>query len=296
MVAKFIKRIGIIFVVVVAILFVFRCLYIVQLGKIRIDKKTHILVCGDSHTQCALNDSILKHSLNVSNSGEVYINTYNKIKILKNDNPQIDTIILAYGFHSLSGGTDNFLTKEIWTRTGFPTYVPILDNSSLLDVLSQNTVGVLKASPNIFQEMLNSMLDSKYSFMGYYNNTGHSVLNEHEMEVTLNRHYYKEKNVEQGFSPLAEKYLRAIVQYCNDKHVKLILLNTPITEEYYNRIPDKFVKHYYAIANELKQNATLIDMHSFKLENKMFGDADHVNEYGATVFTEKIDSLINNSR
>jgi hypothetical protein len=94
------------------------------------------------------------------------------------------------------------------------------------------------------------------------------------------------------FSNIQEDYLKQIVGFCSQKHLKIILLNTPICKAYYDSIPVKFINKFYSVVNELKQQAVLFDFHALDMEERNYGDADHLNSLGAKVFTMKLDSLL----
>src|ERR1700757_670909 len=112
MIRKFINKVALLSAIVLAVLCVFKYVYDKRIEKIKINAEVTTIICGDSHAQCAVDDSILNHSLNVANSGEPYIYTYNVIKVLKNDNPQIKVVILGYSFHSLAKAEDDFIMED----------------------------------------------------------------------------------------------------------------------------------------------------------------------------------------
>ena len=83
-------------------------------------------------------------------------------------------------------------------------------------------------------------------------------------------------------------YLKKIVALCKTNKIKLVLINPPITRDYFKKIPPKFISNYYTTIAELKGNVEFWDFHSLALEKKCYGDADHINSYGAKILTQKI--------
>ena len=66
MIYRFFKKIAILVALILVILTVFLVYYHNQIDNLKIDNNINVIVCGDSHTQSAINDSILEHSLNIS--------------------------------------------------------------------------------------------------------------------------------------------------------------------------------------------------------------------------------------
>ena len=75
--------------------------FLIRLPKADIGRERHILVLGDSHTECAVDDSVFSRSANFSKSATAFIYTYGAIKKLVADNPQVDTVLLSFQFNSL---------------------------------------------------------------------------------------------------------------------------------------------------------------------------------------------------
>ncbi|MEP6711607.1 MAG: hypothetical protein ABJA37_04280 [Ferruginibacter sp.] len=276
---------------------VFTWTYYHQVAKVKFGKNINIMVCGDSHTESAVNDEILQHSINISHSSEPYFYTYNVIKTLINNNPRINTIIMGYSFHSLSGSYDVAIFKEEFTKTMYPDYLPILDARSISTLVSKNIYGISRSIPNVLKNMFYSILNkpsnvASYPFIGHYYKSRNSNINDSTINKAIMRHYYKKDSAECEFSAIQEEYLKQIIQFCNNRNIKLILLSTPVSKGYYDKIPIKFVNNYYLKASEFKQQANLLDLHDLKLSKECYGDGDHINEYGAKILTTKLDSLL----
>ena len=60
-----------------------------------------VLIIGDSHTECAINDSILNNSMNFSQSGDNYLYSYTKLTLFKKNNPKLKHVILSYSYFNL---------------------------------------------------------------------------------------------------------------------------------------------------------------------------------------------------
>ncbi len=295
MVSKFISKTILLFSLILAALTVFSGIYYYHVRKIKIDKNVNIIICGDSHTECAINDSILKHSANISIPEQSYIYTFNILKILTKSNPQINTVIIGYSFHSLSAFYDSIFLHNIEYRC--PHYMPILDFNSISVLLSSNPIAVVRSSPNVFSCMLKSLFIkssdfSSYPFIGHYYASTVSKVTESNINNSIRTHYI-DLPPNQFFSSAQEKYLLQIIDFCSKKHIKLILLNTPVNKEYYSKIPAKFIEKYYSFSQSVKEQAILYDFHDLDLPKNCYGDSHHINAFGAKILSLKLDSLLN---
>lgn len=295
MISKFVIRLLFLSGIILLILSLFFGYYRVFIIKLKLDKNISIIVAGDSHTQSAVNDSILNHSVNVSQSSEPYIYTYSIIKFLIKNNPQINTVIVGYSFNNLTESYNEVIFEEEWTKLNYPKYLPILDTESYWLLIARNAIGILKSLPNICSATMKVMFKpveiSVFPFLGHYYGSPHSNLNDSTINVAIKRHYLKESG-HQELSDIQVKYLRKIVQFCNHRQVKVILLNTPVNRKYFDKIPAKFIRKYYSIAKELEQQTIFIDLHDYHLADSCFGDGDHLNMYGAEILSRELDSLV----
>ena len=298
MVIKFLKKTLLMFSLIAIVVGVYVLIYKYQISKIKINKNIHILVCGDSHTQSAINDKVLNRSINVSQSSEPYLASYNVIRTLTNNNPQIKTIVLGYSFHSLSNFYDDVVYKEKYKVDFYARYLPILDFESIKKISNHNFRGLIKSFPKSLNTWItlknlpniNEIDYKNFIFFGNYYLSKTSDFNEKTIKSSIQRHYF-ELNRLANFSIIQEKYLEKIVKLCAKKNVKLYLINTPISNDYLKKIPKKFIIKYYNTIQEIGDKAILIDFHDLKLKNYCYGDGDHINAYGAKILSLKLDSI-----
>ena len=299
---KFIINISAYFIIIVILIIGSIIIYKHKINHLKFSGNISILICGDSHTECAINDSIIKNTINISNISEHYLYTYNVLKLILKNNTQIKTIILGCSFHSLGKNYDKVIYKNDKDLEMYSKYLPLLDNESILEILTKNQLDLIKSSVGIFSETINSIVKNfktyqDYPFIGKYYSSKKNNLNDTTIRSAIIRHYYQKNGKIQDFYSFSQiKYLNKIVNLCLKKNIKLILINTPISNEYYKKIPSKFISNYYSTISGLSKRIEFWDFHSLKLENNCYGDGDHLNYVGANKFTLKIDSLINNHK
>lgn len=270
-----------------------------NLPDFSLPKDKTILICGDSHTQCAINDDILPGSINISNNAEHYFYTFAKIKKLVSQNRQINTIILGYSFHSLSEYHDKFLFDGNYTINMYPKYFGVLDKEEITFLLKRNFLGIVEKLPRLTTKNLYFLLSNitttptfqSFPFWGGYFSKEANNLSEHILEKRLSRHYLNGKEL-QSYSTIQSLYLKKILSFCISNDIEPILINTPINKKYKKKIPLKFQENYYGHYAKLSQYAKVLDYSTFELPDEAFADIDHLNAKGANIFTKELKASI----
>src|SRR5437868_6763768 len=91
----------------------------------KIDRTKNILVIGDSHTECAIDDSSFRRAANYSKSATAYIYSLAALRKLTADNPQIDTVLLSFHSSSLLYERENaWLYDESEMARQIPVFLP----------------------------------------------------------------------------------------------------------------------------------------------------------------------------
>ena len=122
MMRKFIFRIIAYFLILITIIVGSLFVYKYKINNLKLKENISILICGDSHTESGINDSILKNTINISNISEHYLYTYNVLKLILNNDNKIKKIILGCSFHSFGKKYDDVIYKndkelEMYTRS-----------------------------------------------------------------------------------------------------------------------------------------------------------------------------------
>jgi len=265
--------------------------YNLKLRSLRIDPAISTLICGDSHAQSDLNDGIIPRAVNIAQSSEHLLYTHQKLKLILPRNASIRTVILSLSFHSFSSFYDRLILKSHFTDQMYPQYFLMMDWQRRWFLLCHDPAGMARALPGIIRELgalARARRYSDYSFWGYYYHSDHSNLNEGMVTEAIRRHYYQGNEL-QGFARYQEPYLERIVRLCADQHVRLILVNTPVSPQYAARVPQKFIDHYDAVVAALAgKEGRLLDYHDLNLPAQWYGDGDHLNARGAAFFSGKV--------
>ena len=248
------------------------------------------IVCGDSHTQTAIDDSILSDCINLSNSSEHYLYSHSVLNLTLQNNPQIKRVILGISYHSFGEFYDKYIFGEK-SKYMYSKYLPILDKETLDDLYRNNPLELTLQFPNTLKKIAKSIKYSKYNqfpFYGAFYKSYRSNLNDSRIGKAIQRHYYNEVGNQQEYSFMQKKYLNRIINLCFINDVDLILINTPVSIEYKKNIPKKIIMNYYNTLDSLENKFVFWDFNDLKVEDKCYGDGDHLNYLGAGILSPLI--------
>ena len=294
---SFIKKSLIFILIPLIFLIIVIFIYQNRVVDLKIENNIEIIISGDSHTQSGIIDNLIPNSLNISQSSEHFFYTYNVLKFLFRNNPNIKTVILGTSFHSFGEFYDEWVFEQ--SKIMYPKYFPILDKESRNFIYSKNFFGFIDSCPFLLKEILVSILNvsnyQDYGFLGKNYISYKKNLNDSIIDRDIKRHFMKNGDVEQDFSKLQILYLNKIVELCSINDIKLILVNTPITTKYLDKIPEKFITNYYRNIKHLGSKVVFWDFHLSNFGDDCFGDGHHLNTFGAEKLSRLIDLKLDNT-
>lgn len=282
---KFLKQLlvfSILFFNLILLILVVSKVFTANSFKYKIDPKKNILILGDSHTQCGLNDIEMKNMLNLSESADTYFYSYVKLKKLVANNRQIDTLILGYANHNISKAQDQWLKSSNINSFKLPIHFFLFDNTDLKNFVKIAPYVFFENIPKIIKTNITHVIRihkkepiNKFGIGGYLS-----------LNKILNSVPTRDKKVEvrnQSYSKTDIDFLKEIYALCLRHNIKLILLNTPVYS------PEKIRSgnlNYTLFANKMFKRATLIDYSKMKFDEKYFADETHLNNNGSTLFSK----------
>jgi hypothetical protein len=254
--------------------------------KISIAQKD-ILIVGDSHLRSSLNPLKMNSAINICQNAEPYYLTYLKLKFLLQKNVKPDTLIIGFGHQNLSNFNDYKLKDKFWN-------VGIFDKYYLLtkDIVNISNIDIdyLKLFIAYSRNMcLIPRLDHYQNFIGQFEARKENKIKENYQKRIDLHYFYKDY----GISDLCISYLDSIIDISEQNQITPILLGTPVTDQYYQLIPEEIIERYALIKAEYsKEGIRVIDLTRAKYSIDYFYDSDHLNFLGAKKFSEEINFLL----
>ena len=280
---KLIKR-GILFLIITGIVSLIVGFLSVLISKKTFDykfkEKKNILIVGNSHTECSINDSIISNSVNLSQSATSYFYSYIKIREFTKSNPQIDTVIISFSDNDLS--LDRIWASQIPKK--MTRHIILFNKDDYLDLFKSNPVEVSFQTFILYSDFYN-LHTQKRDFIGSYNKINVNKIDEAIIEFNLSPPI-----IDTNIAIIELKYLLKIYNFTQENKIKLILLNTPIhpiLEKHFSVIRQR----NFQIASEQMPNATYFNHTSFVLENSMYADLSHLNNIGSNKYSEFLQSI-----
>ena len=241
---------------------------------------TSVLIIGDSYFERALNPKLFANAQNISQSAEPLFVSYWKLKSIS-QKIKIDTLLLSFSHHSISGYNDNKMIDKTWAYEMFRRVFPIVDLSEI--PVDYDT----KVYYNVyFRNMFLYPKINYLSFIGAYEPSKGS--NIAHIDEAIKRHFYKGDTIH-GISEVSVHYLDSILYVCEKKNIVPVFVSTPVTKQYFSQIPSTFINSFKTVKDKLNKKGFLILDYSQKpYEDVYFKNGDHLNQKGATEFTLEI--------
>lgn len=261
------------------------------LNEITKHKDIKYLIAGDSHIRQTFNDENIKHCKNIGQNSESYYFTYFKLKKILSYNTKIKTVFLGLSYHNFSGYTDDFIFGKYSDAISKNYFfiLPWYEKTKLFIKNSDESNNFIKSVLATSKKNINR---NEKSFVGAYNNVFvNSKANLKSIDKRIKSQYFiTETRIHQP-SELNIKYLYKIIELCKRKNVKLIFLNPPLEESYFEKIPAVYQKYYNSFID--KNNIQVWEFQNIKLDSSCFiPDGDHVSAKGAQICTNALNDYI----
>jgi hypothetical protein len=291
---RFLKRIG---------LFVFPLLFLVVsvafVSKKIINNRpvftlsatTETLILGHSQAECGLNDSLIQGSKNLAQGGEAYFYTYQKLRKLLPENPQVKTVFLSFSNNQIEKKMDEWTYDDKHLSNYFPKYSGQLDAEDYSLLMKYNPKKVVSGELKALKNNLSFILKNQKSYLDNGNWGGYLYLKRNKIDSLLKGNYsaFLKEETSNEISEINLNYLKKIVSLCNQKNVKLVFFRTPIHPKLFDSYDEKTFQN---IRTKQFNSIPFLDFHDFKLENDEYGDFNHLNFKGAAMFSKHFNSII----
>lgn len=284
-------------------------------------ERIRYLVMGDSHVMRGVDPLILDRSgtsYNISTVGEQYRFTYYRLKhIIEDDGKKVENVILPMGLHTFSTRYSDegmFVNNYFWSK--YLDYFELGREMGKVPFFIQrgiegHLIPYLRGYENFIRffsswhdggEPFSYLLTGESSHPsrgGFVPKGGDYSMAADPMRVALGRasEFFK------GRSPYDKnliEYFYKTIELCERKGINIILVSMPVTKNFYSASVsyilsgDKAFDEFY-IENEVRKRYGLHVLDSLIVyfdRDDLFFDSDHLNSYGAEVFSRRLGELI----
>ena len=273
-----------------------------RVDKLLFEEGDHIeyLILGDSHIQRGLNPLEFDNAFNFSSVGESYVQTYYKIAtILRKNLKQVDAVLLPCDLHSFSAyRNDRMRDSYYWVK-----YIDYIELGRYKNDLSSYLIKWVKGTfvpysdggkKNIFDFITKGKSDE--ILKGHIAYEGDFSRKKAQDEIAAERAGFHLAGQDYT-DPEMYHFFSKIIEVCTEHDVKVFLLKTPVTMEYYlqaTKLVDE--NRIYRKAEAIYQgnpNVVVLDYQKvFFDRDEMFYDPDHLNGAGAREFSSMLNAKL----
>lgn len=249
----------------------------------KIEPNKNILILGDSHTEYAIDDSILKNSINLSHSADSYFYSNLKLRKMKKENPQIDTLFLAFSNHNLlTDYDDRWLFNTAHIKSKLRIYTDLMSFSDFLFLFKANPSAVMQGIIELPKYSLKLLIKGNLRDRGL---GGFKATNRNRLKEDINQRKKNKTQRKLEYSKYELNHFFSIVNFCANNNIELILISTPIHQEY-NKMKGKEIQLLNNFYNAKLSHIKFLNFTEFDIPDDSFQDLDHLNAKGARLFTE----------
>lgn len=247
-------------------------------------EEARVIIAGDSRIMTSIDPEKIDSSVNIAQNSESYVITYHKLKLILENNDNVEQILLGFSYPSFSAYLDGIFEDDIATADVLTRIYPLmsLEDFTVLEVDEEKYYQVLFKNLFVYPHI------NHQKYMGGFSRLEYG-LDKADLESVILRHYYDEDTNNIGISPVAEKYLDSIILLAEEEEVELILVNVPLQEDYLEQIPENFREYYEEVKQEcISEGVEVLDYGDLPMEDRYFKDYNHLDYEGATYFTSII--------
>lgn len=257
----------------------------------RLPKKKTVLILGNSHPECALNDTLIPTAENCAHSSEGYFYTYIKLKKLLAENPQIKTVFLEFNNGLVMKKVSNWMWGDEYINWRYCRYSPFMNWEELALVWSKNPKIVLDVQNTALKENQKFLESGATNYIKSRPIGGYLPLNYSQVDSLL-KVKANIKNLKLVINEPDEKqleYLRKIQKYCSGRSVRLFLMRCPQHKKYEGWSNEFF---FQKVRQEKFSDLPFFDFGHFELPQKEYGDLEHLNYWGAKRFSKYFNQFL----
>ncbi|PIE87349.1 MAG: hypothetical protein CSA03_00645 [Bacteroidetes bacterium] len=251
-------------------------------GFYHVNEDISSIVVGDSHPECAFNDSLIDSMKNFAQSGESYFYTYVKLKRILEHNSHIDRVFVEFNNGQMIKNMDSSIWDDKHVSSKFPKYGFAMEYEELYLLGSHNLSALINAqSISVLWNV--DLLQKEKRTMYMLDWGGYKRLtNDGEGLIDSAASILKSDSMVVEHSTVNLEYLLKLVKLCKEKKVEVVFVRSPVHQKYYGRKNEVTFRY---IQKKYFSEIPFLDYQDKKLEDKDFADLHHLNYMGAKKFS-----------
>lgn len=256
------------------------------LQKIAMAKNKKITLLGNSHAHFGGYIGTENQAINLAFPSELLVFTYLKIKLL-----QPKTVLVALNPQHLQKNNEDALKNGLLSEDQYNYLYACLD-----DEAQEALRGLCP-----FEQWAFFRVKQWLPFLG----SRLKATNEAELLGGFKAYHSQRKVSTQGVknrlktvfelynyqqSELQLTYLKEIIRYCSQHHIKLVLVSFPLHPLFFENIPPQLFREFKALLKKMRQLGDFEhwDYTQQFANSALFYDPDHLNEQGAKTLSKLI--------
>jgi len=263
--------------------------YIIQKNAdFKLKPNTKYLLLGHSHPECAFNDTLINNFKNLAQSGESYFYTLFKAKKTLEQNPSIETVFIEFTNEQINKSIDINIWDDKYINWRYPQYSPFMNFTDKMVLVENNLSGYLNATSLSFKNNFGRVLKQDFSYPESIG--GYLYLKRNKTDSLLKTQKVKTiKETKPQISEVNLNYLSKLIRLCKAQGKNVFLIRSPQHKKYAGYSNENT---YQNLRKSRYTSIGYLDFSKFPLHNSQFGDLEHLNHKGATIFSNWFAQLI----
>ncbi|MDO3644433.1 hypothetical protein [Mucilaginibacter sp. L3T2-6] len=258
-------------------------------SRFAINNKDRIVLFGHSHPECAFDDTLISNLKNLSHSAEPYFYTYQKVKMVLQQNPQIETVLVEFTNNQIDAKMNDWTWGYTYMSSMFPKYIPFMDKADIGVLAENNPKDFMNCLSVSARNNLVRVLTSDYEFTSIMG--GYFRIDASRTSLTADSISSGQgEMVRPGVSLVNLLYLKKIIAFCRERHKRVFLVRSPQHHSYEYL---KNEKDFLRIKQAMFSSTEFLDFGKFPLRDDEFADFGHLNYKGATKFSKWFGAMLN---
>ncbi len=242
------------------------------------------IIIGHSHAEFAFDDSLINNTRNFGNSAEPYFYTYTKLRLLLENNPQIENAFLLFSNNSLVYWMDDWVWDDKYISHRFPFYSSFLNSQQIIVLIKNNPIGTIEYFIDSLVENTWKLIRGEVDYVNYFG--GFTPL---EIEMQDPQGSPPSGQQSTPLSEINKEYLFKIIELCEQHGVNLSFVRSPQHPYCLEREnEEEFLKIYHSNFSNIK----FYDFNDFPLLEHEYADVEHLNQKGADRFSRNFNDII----